>query len=836
MRMRNIVAGVVVGALLPTMALASSGIFRSAFTEIGASNANGIAVGDFDDDGNQDVVTANAGLGGTDLNVFIGFGDGILSRSGLIPIDSPPSGLVLGDFDGDEVPDLMVSLANNTVAFAKGLANNDFFDAPINPVTVGQAPAGMVAIDLDGDEDLDLVVANQGGDSAPGTVSILRGNGNGTFTVVMQDDPEEPGTLIAGLPAAVGTIVVAVGNIDADPALDIVALNSNSQDKTITLYSGEGDLRFTPGGSVAVGASPQDLALVDVNDDDKLDILTADSNSDSIGVRFGNGDRTFDPATSFPVGNTPTQLRVADMNDDALLDLVVANRRSGDVSLLLGDGMGAFAVARTFVADAEPQVLALGDFNGDDRLDPVASTQGSEGAPSLALLLNRDGGTLQGVEDVLSGNVPTAVASADIDDDGVTDVVVSGNSGDVYIFPSTADGLGDPQVIEIGGRILGVLAGDLNGDTLPDLAMIDTVSSRVGVALATAAGQFGAVQLYATSTAPAGITSGDFNDDGRRDLAVSAIGPPGRASVLLQQPDGTFGPARAVAVQDTPLGIAAVETTCGGDVRHDLVVANQASNSVTVLRADAAGMFTVAQTLPEAQIGQAPQAVAVGDFDRDGTRDFVVTNSVAPGSSPSVRLFRGDCNGPYTVLKSLRGGNLVSAIVARDFTGDQLVDLGIVNQADNSVRVLQALASGEFKNNSADTVSRMPIALTAGDLNSDGRYDSISGNSDPSANNISLLINCVRDAGCDPFNTTPVTEPPGTPALRGDGNNDEHRSAADLVAVSLEVPDGDGEFVEEIAGGSFADERVSPGVDANGDGLVTPQDRRGVAHRIFDGA
>jgi hypothetical protein len=391
-------------------------------------------------------------------------------------------------------------------------------------------------------------------------------------------------------------------------------------------------------------------------------------------------------------------------------------------------------------------------------------------------------------------------------------------------------------VIEVGGRVLSLLAGDLNGDTLPDLAMVDTVNNRVGVALATSPGQFAALQLYATSTAPAGITSGDFNDDGRRDLAVSAIGPPGRASVLLQQPDGTFGPARAVAVDETPLGIAAVESACNGGVRHDLVVANQASNTVSVLRSNSAGVFTLAQTISDAQVGQGPQAVAVADFDRDGTRDFAVTNSVAPGSSPSVRLFRGDCAGPYTVLKSLRGGNLVSAIVARDFTGDQLVDLGIVNQADNSVRVLQGLASGDFRNNASDTVSRMPIALAAGDLDLDGRYDAVSGNSDPSANNVSLLMSCVRDAGCDPFNTTPVTEPPGTPALRGDGNNDERRSAADLVAVSLEVPDGDGDQVEDIARGSFADDRVSPGVDANGDGVVTPQDRRGVAHRIFGGA
>jgi hypothetical protein len=151
----------------------------------------------------------------------------------------------------------------------------------------------------------------------------------------------------------------------------------------------------------------------------------------------------------------------------------------------------------------------------------------------------------------------------------------------------------------------------------------------------------------------------------------------------------------------------------------------------------------------------------------------------------------------------------------------------------------------------------MPIAVAAADLDGDGRYDAATANNDPSANNVSVLYNCARDQGCDHFarkicqgvpreglpcggdddcNGVPgacIQGPPGTTALRGDGNADGLRSAADLVAVSAEVMDDDGFQVEAIGQGDFT---ASPGADGNGDGRVDAQDRPAVAHRIFAGA
>jgi hypothetical protein len=836
MRMRLVGVGLALVALAPGSALAASGIFRSAFTEITSSNATGIVSGDFDSDDTIDIATSNAGTGGNEVNVLVGFNDGTLTNLAKIPVNSFPSGILLADFDDDDVDDLIVALGNdNAVTFLKGRADQDFFDPPTGSTLVGVGPVAMASADVDGDGERDLIVVNEGSDSAPGSVSILHGNGNGTFTVILQTDPEDPEEMVAELPAELGTRAVALGNIDADPALDIIALNARSN--SLSIFSGQGGGAFAPSTTLATGASPQDLKLVDLDGDAALDLVLAESNEDAVAVRFGNGDGTFDPATSYATGTSPTRLAIGDLDDNDTLDLVVSNARSGDVTVLRGDGMGGFGGARTYVADAEPQALTLADLDSDGLLEPVVATQGGGGGATVAVLRNRGDADLQAVEDIAAGNGPSAVATADVTDDGRPDLLVTGDAGQVVILPALpGGGFGEPSSVDVGGRGLGLVAVDLNGDARPDIAVVDNQNNRVAVALANGPGTFGTTQLYPVAESPGGITSGDFNEDGRPDLAVTAIGPPARVSALLQNAsgNGTFATARSTVLTDeeVPIGLTALDGNCDG--RDDLVVANQQTETVSVLRSNGDGTFAIVQTLPGAQVGQGPVSVAAADFDRDGVTDFAVSNSTVPLNNPSVRAFKGDCaSGTFTAAGTARAGDVVTAIVARDFTGDGIVDIGLVNQTSNGVRVMSGRGDGTFNNPfQADPVSRMPIAIAAADFDLDGRYDATSANSDPSANNVSVLYNCARDPGCDPFRPGP----PGTAALRGDGNNDGRRSAADLVAVAAEIMDGDGRQVEAITRGTFGTGRVSAGVDANGDGIVTPQDAGAVAHRIFSGA
>jgi hypothetical protein len=874
-------------ALLPSIALAYTGVFRASATQdTGSSNPTGIAVGDFDADGAVDVAMSMAGLSGNQLFLFAGLkscvggdsdtlrcdgnGDcpggtcrpnGRLDRfHATLELSSFPSGLLKGKFDSDNLDDLIVARANDrTVVFMKGNGTMDYFDAPGDPFPVGQSPVAMAGADFDNNGTLDLFVANEGGDSAPGSVSVLKGQGDGTFVLQQQPNPDDPEMPLQGAPAELGTRAVAVGQLDSSASLEVLAANRRSN--TISLYSVDNTGLMTARGTIPTGPEPSDIALVDINNDTKLDLVVVTSNDDSVTVQLGNGDGTFGTAQKYAVGTAPTRVVVGNMNSDNLLDIVTSNSRSGDVSVLLATSPGVFSPARTFVADAEPQALALADFDHDDLLDVAAATQGGDTGATVAVLLNRDNGTLHGVEDIRSGNGPTAVAVADLDGDGSADLLVSGDSGDLAIFPTRGEGFGEADLLNIGGRTLGLAARDLNGDGLPDIIVADSQNNALAVSLSEGGGHFAAAKKYSTINSPAGVAVGDFNGDGKPDLAATTVGPdrvcvggpqpglscvderdcapdgvcraPGNAAILLQQANGDFGPARNTPVEETPIGIAVVNSNC--DNKDDLLVANLAGSSVVVLESNGDGNFTTVQTLGVAQVGTNPIAVAVADFNQDGVDDFAVANTVAPLGSSNVHLFKGQCSGPFAAFggTGIRVGELANSLVARDFTGDQIVDLAVVSQTSNQVCLLVGVGDGRMTRvgfGSCDEVSRMPIAIAAGDFDSDGRYDAASANNDPSANNVSVLSNCIRDAGCDPF--PPDPPPAGQPAVRGDGNGDGIRSAADVVAVAAEIGDGDGVQVEAIARGDF---HASPGVDANGDGRVDAQDAAAVAHRIFSG-
>ncbi len=914
MRLRGLLVAVVAGVLVPLVARGQTGVFRSAYTAVnGGLPASGIAVGDFDQDGAQDAAlcSVNQGSGPPgNITVLFGFNDGTFGESDPIALPNVPSAMIQGKFDGDSVDDLVVAEQTSPalIVFMQGLGNGSYFALPGPGYPAGDDPVALAKADLDRDGHLDVVVADHGpGTGAPGAVTILLGDGQGGFTLQQQPNPKfgQPNEdqFIDSLPAGVDTAAVAVGNIDSDPGLEILVLNatadSGSGPGTISIFTSNGchgpldcaSFRpYTPNGTLSVGNMPQDLALVDLDGDGKLDLIVANSNDDDVTVQLGNGDGTFGTAQKLVVGRSPQRLAIGDLNKDGKLDIVTSNEFSVDVSLLLGDGKGGFAPARSFVATPQPKELAVADFNNDGLFDVVVAP--TDGSDPVSELLSRPDGSLHGVEDVVAGSGPQSVAVADLDGDGVPDLVASVNSTDVAVFRSLRGGgfAADPSRT-VGGRTLGVAAADLNGDVRPDIVVVDQQNSRVAVLFSQGGGSFADPAYYATAANPVAVAVGDFNLDGRPDLAVATDGAnrvckggsvpdntpcsrdedcgpqglceaPGVVSILLQNADHTFGAPlnRDLMSEREPIAIAVADVNC--DRKDDLIVANLASDSVSVLTSNGDGSFNIFETLGPIKL---PVDMAVADFDQDGIPDLAVINSFAV-SPPIIHLFQGNCSAPFQ--NTLPGYNravtqLARAIVARDFTGDGLVDVALVDPTDNAVFLL----AGDPKHPGAllpqnfDPVSRMPIAVAAGDFDLDGRYDVATAN-DSIAGNLSVLFNCARDISgvngaaisCQPFpskvcqggtkmgsscvqdgqcpSSTCVAAPLGSNALRGDANGDGLRTAADLVAVGLEVTDGDGSAVENIGHGTY---QASAGVDANGDGRVDAQDRLAVAHRIFGG-
>lgn len=817
-----------------SVARADSGIFRSAPLSQVGSRPTALAVGDVDRNGNLDVVVTSTG--GSDNRIIVGVGRGNATFAAFPPgisVGTLPGELTLEDLDGDGIGDLAVANTNDaTVTILLGEGSRPrFFGVPGTPIAVGGAPVDIVAADLNDDAIVDLVTANEETEGATGTISVLLGIGDGTFGRVDQD-PSEDG--VDDLAGELGTSEVVIEDINRDTIPDILALNRLSE--TLSVFLGGGDGTFaTP--SVQNLPGVQHIALADFDGDGNLDLVGALSDLDRVQTRLGAGDGTFGAGTVYRVGSAPIRVAAEDVTGDGKVDLIAANSRSQDVSVLTARGDGTFAPARNYVADAEPRRLAFGDFNEDGARDIAVVTEGSNGATVAVLRALPDAGFLAS-EDLLADGKPTDLSAGDIDGDGFVDLAGVSEGGNMFIFPSEgARGLGQRVDIALGGRTRALALADIDGDLRLDAAVSDIDAGEVVIMRGQTDGTLLPAERLAAGPQPAPVVFGDFNADGRVDVATALVDD-SEVTVFLQSANGSFAAGRRSPVTKTgkraaPIEMKVVDADCrGGD---DLVVANNAIDTVVFLTSDGDGGMTISQELDPAVVGELPDAIVVADFDSDGRQDVAISNARAAGVQRSVRFYYGGCDGTFVQgdpSDNLPAGLLVTAMTGRDFTGDQIIDIGLVNQTANVAKAFvgrgqDGMGDGSFRSRSSDTVSRMPEAIASGDFDGDGRYDMAVGNTDASANNVTFLANCSRDPGCDIFGGN---DPDGTAARRADGNDDGLISAADIAAVAAEVIDGDGDQVEDIGMGTFG---AAAGVDGNGDGRVDEQDTRAVARRIF---
>jgi hypothetical protein len=259
--------------------------------------------------------------------------------------------------------------------------------------------------------------------------------------------------------------------------------------------------------------------------------------------------------------------------------------------------------------------------------------------------------------------------------------------------------------------------GDFNGDGRLDIATSDTVTNDVSVLLGLGDGTFQSASQVATGLGPTGIVAGDFNGDGRLDLAVANSGS-NDVSLLLGNRDGTFQSEKRFARGTGAQSLAVADLT--GDGRLDLIIVD-VSNEVSVLPGNRDGTFG-----PEKRyaVGGSPRYAVVGDFSGDGHLDLAVSNF----DSNDVSLLRGNGDGTFQPQVRITTGTNPGAIVAGDFNGDGKLDLATANSGSNDVSVLLGSGQGTFPGAVRYAAGTTPFGLVAGDFNGDGRLDLVAAN------------------------------------------------------------------------------------------------------------
>jgi hypothetical protein len=218
---------------------------------------------------------------------------------------------------------------------------------------------------------MDLVVANA---VLNGTVSILLGNGNGTFQAAVS------------YAAGNAPYAVVIRDFNGDGKPDLAVANYGYQNvSNVSILLGNGDGTFQPPVNYPAGDGPESLAAGDFNGDGKLDLVVANWASDNVSILLGNGDGTFQPAVSYTVGINPAAVAVRDFNGDGSLDFAVASSGSYMVSIVLGNGNGTFQPSVNYAVETNPDSIAVGDFNGDGKPDLAV---GNYTSTNVSVLMN----------------------------------------------------------------------------------------------------------------------------------------------------------------------------------------------------------------------------------------------------------------------------------------------------------------------------------------------------------------------------------------------------------------------------------------------------------------
>ena len=494
---------------------------------------SGIVAADFNQDGNMDVATSNAGT--NTAVVLLGNGTGAFTANTTQATGKDPIALVTSDINNDGYPDLVAfdELTGTTGAVAVLLGNGDGTLQVAQTSTQAFLPGTQAIVaDFNRDGKPDIALTQQGNQFA----SVMLNN-----TLPTQYPDGRSFAAYNTLANGTGNFAdsVAVGDFNKDGNLDIAV--SYLQDNDVQVLFGNGGGGFTTGATYAVGSQPFWIASGDLNGDGYPDLVTTNTNvngaTGTVSVLLNNKNGTFASAATYTVGKQPYQVAIGDLNGDGYPDLAVTNyttgSTSGSVTILFGSKTGTFTVQPAALATcATPYGVAIGDFkhNGFPSVAVTCYT-----TSQLEVFPNNGNGTFGSPYMYTVGNTlnslvpnPASIVVGDFNRDGKLDIVVGNTTANnISFFKGNGDntfaaGVESPSL----NFPDSIVAGDFNGDGILDIAGVAPNFNAVELTLGVGDGTFGTIAQRApgqltAKTQPWALAAGDFNNDGHLDIVTA---------------------------------------------------------------------------------------------------------------------------------------------------------------------------------------------------------------------------------------------------------------------------------------------------------------------------